>query len=321
MRCRVYPQGVSVAARILKFPPEGISRMTTLLADHRAWTTPGAKDAAQKTYASVQAALTRSSALEKLNIEVFLQGSYPNATNTRGDSDVDIVVMMRSTFMPNTNLINGEQRRYHEEQRLPGTTTAAQLRAAVHEALDDYFGPSFVDSRNKCLRVAKREGYVDADVVPALQEKRYTTFPRFGSPTFLEGISISPLQGRRIVNYPKEHLKNGQIKNSRAGEFKSTVRQVKRLRRSAVDAGLLEKEIAPGYLLECMVFNAPDELFVGDDSKRLHQVMAWLQAHSAEQLANSFWSVDRIHHLFHDDPGEHNQYTAKRIVDTLWAHL
>ncbi|NYF09771.1 hypothetical protein HDC94_000927 [Leifsonia sp. AK011] len=295
--------------------------MSTLFSDHRSWTTPGAQDAAQKTFASVQAAIKASEQLSALNLDVFLQGSYPNGTNTRGDSDVDVVVMMRRTYMPNTTLLSAEEKQVHEQMRVPGTTTAAQLRAGVHSALNGYYGASEVESRNKCLRVARREGYVDADVVPALQEKRFTSYPRFGSPKFIEGISISPLEGPRIVNYPKEHLKNGNAKNARAGEYKTTVRQVKRLRRAAVDAGVLERGVAPGYLLECMVYNAPDHLFVGDDSRRLVNVVTWMHEQSAEQMASAFWAVDRINHLFVEDPGAHNQYTAKRIADTLWDFL
>lgn len=312
---------MSVLGHTVKEPTRRELTLTTSIADHRAWTTPGAQDAAQKTYTSVKAAIDASDELSELNLGVFLQGSYPNSTNTRGDSDVDVVVMMKSTYMPNTSLLSAEERRTHEERKIPGTTTAAQLREAVHSALASYYGSSLVESRNKCLRVAKRDGYVDADVVPAMQEKRYTSYPRFGSPTFLEGISISPLDGPRIVNYPKEHIKNGSAKNARAGEFKTTVRQVKRLRRAAVASGELERGIAPGYLLECMVFNAPDELFVGDDSRRLKNVVSWMHEQTAEQMAGTFWAVDRINRLFGEDPGDHDQDTAKRIADVLWEFI
>jgi hypothetical protein len=292
--------------------------MTTTDLDRRSWTTPGAQDAAARTYASVQTAIERSPELTSLDIEVFLQGSYANSTNTRGDSDVDVVVMMKSTFMPDVSLLDLQSRQNWESDRVPGTTSAHNLRAAVTRAMMSYYGSSRVEERNKCIRIAKTEGYVDADVVPCLQHRRYTSYPKYGAPTWVEGIDITPRSGSRIVNFPKEHIANGKAKNARAGDYKATVRQVKRLRRAAVDAGLLSTTVAPGYLLECMTFNAPDGLFVSDDSKRLMQVVAWLTSQSADDMRRTFWSGDKINHLFVDDPGQFSAATAKQIAEVLW---
>jgi len=36
-----------------------------------------------------------------IDFEVYLQGSYKNSTNIRGDSDVDVVVQLNSSFYSN----------------------------------------------------------------------------------------------------------------------------------------------------------------------------------------------------------------------------
>ncbi len=99
------------------------------------------------------------------------------------------------------------------------------------------------------------------------------------------------------------------------------MRQVKRLRRRAVDLGLIAKGTVPGYLLECLVYNVPDSYFVADDSARLVGVLKWLHDFTAEELAARFLSCDQVHHLFRDDPGDHDQYTAERVLGTLWRLL
>ncbi|NQX10365.1 nucleotidyltransferase [Microbacteriaceae bacterium VKM Ac-2855] len=267
----------------------------------------------------MKTALELSTELDDIDYKVFLQGSYANDTNTRGDSDVDVVVMMTSTFMPDTSQLGATEKDSHARNRIPGTTTAQELRGKVERALRSYYGDSRIEPKNKCLRVAKTAGYVDADVVPALQHRRFTSYTPSGSSDWIEGISIQPLRGERIVNYPKEHIRNGQSKNGVAnGNYRPTVRQVKRLRRRAVDLGRLSRTDAPGYLLECLVSNVPNRYFENDPSDRLLGVLSYLSIFDAAALREEMWSGDRIHKLFIDDPGEHNEYIAARVLGVLW---
>lgn len=288
----------------------------------RGWTTPGPQGAAGATYASVQQALNRWEPLKRLSWEHFLQGSYANHTNTRGDSDVDIVVMLTTDYVPDLSLLPAADKARHEARSIPASVGAAPFRDIVHVALTNYYGSDAVISKDKCLRVPKRDGYVDADVVPALQLLRYESFPEYGQPRVIEGIAIFPRSGGRIVNYPKEHIKNGERKNGATlGAYKETVRQVKRLRRKAVSDGLVGPSDAPGYLLECLVFNAPNSLFGGDEALRVRKVVGWLDGHSANDLLTSMRSCDLIHMLFATDPGNHDPRTAKRVLSTLAGML
>lgn len=142
--------------------------MTVTSTELRSWTAPGAQDAAQRTYASVRAALKGSPSLNGLDYEVFLQGSYANHTNTRGDSDVDIVVMLKTTFMPETRLLPAADLARYEAYRTPGTVHADEFRTRVHRALVAYYGATAVEPKNKCLKIPKHGNLVDADVVPCL---------------------------------------------------------------------------------------------------------------------------------------------------------
>ncbi|WP_018297640.1 nucleotidyltransferase domain-containing protein [Corynebacterium lubricantis] len=296
--------------------------MATKHDEHVAWTAQGSVEASKRTYASICEAISRSTELQVVNPEVFLQGSYANNTNTRGDSDVDVVVMMTSTFMPETSRLSGSEKGNFELNRVPGTTSASDFRRMVERALHEYYGSARLQNKNKCITVAKSDGYVAADVVPAMQHRLFTRYSPTGHSNWVEGISITPLQGNRIVNYPKEHISQGQAKNKAAnGNYKATVRQVKRLRRKAVSLGLLNPGDAPGYLLECLVSNLPDQLFVNDPSERLTKVMARLSVLSPDTLRSVMWSGDRIHKLFVDDPGQHNEYTTARVINILWDLL
>jgi predicted nucleotidyltransferase len=284
--------------------------MASTPAEHAAWTAAGADTAAQNTYASVKRAL--ADLAQARSLEIFLQGSYANSTNIRADSDVDIVVMTRSTYRGSMERLAAPTKATYD--LLPTATyTATQLREDVTRALIAYYGADRVRPKNKCITVLKRDGYVDADVVPCLQYRWYRYSDSLAD--WIEGIAIEPVNGGWIINFPKEHIRNGQQKNALCTQrYKSTVRQMKNLRNRAVAEGRLADGTAPGYLLECMTYNAPNNIFVSNDSQRLRDVAGWLKVTNKQD----FWSCDGIHRLFKTDPGRFNLATAQQITDALW---
>lgn len=286
--------------------------MATSAKERKEWTAVGSDATAQRTYASIRKALESVEAAR--NVEIFLQGSYANATNIRADSDVDVVVMTKKTFQSNAASSANPAIR-GEWDRLPeGTYKVSDLRTDVIAALTAYYGGSVVEPKNKCIKVRKRSGFLDADVVPCLQYRHLTAESTTVHSGFAEGISLKPVIGDRIINYPKEHIANGQAKNSLCGgHYKKTVRQVKRLRNRAVNEGLLPDGVAPGYLLECMVFNAPDQLFEFNDGVRLRSVVNWMR----DQPKSTFLSCDQIHTLFNTDPGRFSASLGDQVANAL----
>src|SRR5574340_777580 len=67
------------------------------------WSHQGAITTAKTTADSIKNALNDYEWPEKIDFEVYLQGSYKNDTNIRGDSDVDVVAQLNSTFYNNLN--------------------------------------------------------------------------------------------------------------------------------------------------------------------------------------------------------------------------
>lgn len=281
--------------------------------EHSRWTAAASADAASSTYASIRRALQDIE--REFDVEIFLQGSYANSTNIRDDSDVDVVVMTRLTFHGARERL-GAQARARFDALPPATFRAPDLRREVTAALVSYYGAARVHPRNKCIKVDKTSGYVDSDTVPSLQYRWYRSADSDLYSDFIEGIAIHPADGSgTIINFPKVHIANGEAKNQQCSDrYKATVRQMKRLRNRAVDGGLLEGGVAPGYLLECMTFNVPADQFVYDDSQRLSSIVLWLKYANKDE----FLSCDGIHHLFRTDPGNFDTPTAQRIIDALW---
>src|SRR4051794_20212745 len=83
--------------------------MAIPLSQLQVWSTRPDPRRSAETYASIRAALQGSTHLRPYDFEVYLQGSYANATNVRADSDVDIVVQLTSAFRRNLSALTATE--------------------------------------------------------------------------------------------------------------------------------------------------------------------------------------------------------------------
>ena len=101
----------------------------------------------------------------------------------------------------------------YEQQALassfqPATYDWNDFRREVLKALEGGFGKGIVAQGNKSIKLKADPPRLAADVVVCIGHRRYGT-----SYSYVEGITFYALQDRRwIVNYPKEHYKNGATK-------------------------------------------------------------------------------------------------------------
>lgn len=232
------------------------------------WTGQGAITISSNAYNSIRTAfLAANSPLRGRSLDIFLQGSYANATNIRGDSDIDVVVLYDDTFYKDMTALTPEQQRLHEATFEPATYSWRSLHDDVLAALRLHFGNNAVTPGRKAIKVRTGYGGMAADVVPAMQFRRYATFVNRSDLTAHWGIQFFDSTGNPIVNYPKYHKDNGEAKNHTTrtrGQYKSTIRLFKNFRNYLVDHRLLADDVAPSYFIEGALYNVPDRLFVGN---------------------------------------------------------
>lgn len=233
-----------------------------------AWTTPGAVTGSATTHTSIKAALDAHRWPDGMSFETYLQGSYSNHTNIRGNSDVDLVVQACGPFY--SNLTDAEKK---QRGLIEGAFNFNQFRAEVLTALIAYYGSQLIDdtTSDKCITVKAASGRLEADVIPCLEYQRYV-----GGDLVAKGMTFFTTSGAQVVNYPKLHKKRGEDKNSNertAGKFKDTVRIFKNAR-----------EHVPGnfgdhasYFIECLLFNVPDDRFNGTYVQAFYAILVYLQ--------------------------------------------
>jgi len=277
------------------------------------WSKPGAVETAEQTHKSIRAALEAYNWPSGVQYEVYLQGSYRNRTNIRGDSDVDVVVQLNSTF--SHNLSEDQKRQFGFRDASYGWQ---EFRRDVLKALRNYYGPGRVREGRKSLKV--QTSYLPADVVVSLQYRKYPGYPR-SEDDFVEGMTFwVPSEGRWVINYPKLHYENGAKKNQDTnGWYKPTVRMFKNARAYLVDRGVIPADLAPSYFLECLLYNVPDGKFGTNLQSTFREVITWL----LKADFSRFVCQNRQLLLFGSSPEQWSEDRAYRFLEAmveLWAN-
>lgn len=209
----------------------------------------------------VRKAINASDRFDGKTIEVFAQGSYRNRTNVRQESDVDICVRcMDVCFAQYTDGCNSQ-----DSGLVDAAYTYFQFKNDVGDALTSYFGWDSITRGNKAFDVHENTYRVDADVVAAFEHRRYFRGVD-GVCRYHSGTELRPDNGGRVINWPQQNYDNGVAKNEATGHrFKAGVRILKRLRNEMAERGHAAAEPIASYLLECLVWNVPNQEF-GNDS-------------------------------------------------------
>jgi hypothetical protein len=217
------------------------------------WTGPSSdteQDKQDRTERMVREAVRDHAAFGQCTLRVYTKGSYPNNTNVRTDSDVDVAVQFTECFYWGEHT----QGAHPPSSSYQGMWTPSKLRAELVLALKAKFPGQVDDSGSTAIRVHSSSARVDADVVPAFDYRYY-----FSASSYREGSKTFKKASGSLVNYPDQHLKNGRAKNRRTNnDYKKIVRIFKRIENAMVEANY--HRAVPSYFVECLVYNCPDSV-------------------------------------------------------------
>lgn len=259
--------------------------MTIPEAQLETWAKQGSVTQSSTTYASVRLALTNSAAVyANRQYDVFLQGSYGNATNIYADSDVDVVIRLDDVFYHNLATMPADDQAAFDACFSDGTYGYDTFKSEVTLRLQKAFGAATVPGK-KAIVVNGDSSRRKADVLPAAAYRRYGHFSGHNDHSYAEGICFWLADGTQIINYPKQHSENCTTKHQATdGRFKPTVRILKNLRNRMIAGGVITGGLAPSYFLEGMLYNVPNNEFTGNHSITIPFVLNWLLECDTTQL-------------------------------------
>ena len=264
---------------------------------------------------AVRKAIDASPALKGRSIRVFAQGSYCNRTNVRTDSDVDICVLCDNSIF--FDLPDGMTAGTFGIST-PADYAYSTFKNDVEAALRAYFGTAYVTRGKKAFDIHENSYRIDADAVANFE---YRYYRKDGS--HIKGTAFVPDGGMRIVNWPEQNYENGVAKNNETGKrFKDVVRVLKRLRNKMNDEKIAAAAPIPSFLVECLVWNVPNEGF-GHNTYAAD--VQWTLAHIFNNTRNfddckEWGEVNELKYLFR--PGQPwTMEQAHSFASAAWDYL
>lgn len=256
----------------------------------------GAQATSRDTYATISRVFDDANFGGSRDFDVFLQGSYGNDTNIFRESDVDVVIRLNSTYTFDDSGLTPQARLARAAQPW-ATYNHPDFQRDVFALLSARFGDD-VQRGSKAITIEAYGNRRKTDVIVALEHRKYIAFGGLAGDMHTKGISFWKNDGTHIVNYPTQHRDNLREKNQRTSErFKHVVRIFKNLREWMLVRGQLIDGIAPSYYIEGMLYNVPDDRFVGTYAQMVEACLVWLR--DADRL--SFMCPNHQYALFNGD--------------------
>ena len=278
------------------------------------WSNQGAIASASALYERIRAALQADAALSARTFEVFLQGSYRNSTNIRGDSDVDVVVKLNDTYMPDYTLLDTYTRSIVEGRASSATYTLSDFRRDVSNAIRRAFPAHAITEGGKSIKIPRTANNIPADVVPCLEYRLYRP-PQglLADATDDDGIWLWDVQrNHAVTSFPRQSYENGVTKHLLTSEmYKPTVRIFKNARGWMEDNRLIQSAMASSHAIECLLYNVPAQQFGGGYGDTFVAALNWL---NSADLSN-FMCQNGIQRLF--DQGRWTSQNARTYVTAL----
>ena len=279
----------------------------------RDWAKPPGKTEEQRcsnAEGAIRNAINSSDKLKNRNIKIFSQGSYRSNTNVRKNSDVDIGILCFDTFFH--DFPEGYDRSNFGIE--PATYHFEQFRNEVGQALTGYFGSAAVSRGNKAFDVHETSYHVEADVAPFFEHRRYHT-----NGTYLSGVELRTDDGRRVINWPEQHYSNGVQKNVDTGRrYKAMVRVLKGI---SVDMEKNHLGTIPGFLIECLVWNTPNNQMGNSTySLDLRNILVYLYEQLGVAASDEWGEVSELKYLFNAQQ-KWTKQQARDFVNSVWNYV
>ncbi len=284
------------------------------------WSHQGSITQSSTTYNSIKNVLEASStAYSGKNFKVFLQGSYGNDTNIYSESDVDIVIRLDDVFQSDLTQLNEDEKAAYQSAFNDATYTYTDFKRDVLLALTSQYGTA-VKAGDKAIAIDASGSRRKADVIVAIQFRRYFKFRSSYDSEYVEGICFWNGKGDRIANYPKQHSSNLTGKHQSTSKWlKPMARVFKNMRTRMVDDGLIKAGIAPSYYIEGLLYNVPNDKFTTSFGDCVVNILNWYRQNAVKA---ELVCANEQYYLLRD--GHHtcwNQANCDAFVEaavTLW---
>ncbi|MDE2836548.1 MAG: nucleotidyltransferase [Chloroflexota bacterium] len=129
------------------------------------WSHHGAQDSSKRTHEAIRRVLDAHQWPTGMTRNFYLKGSYRNDTNIRGDSDVDVVLELTSSFDHDASTLSKYEQGVLNSSFQPATYSWNDFRRETLKALEGGFGKGMVAQGNK--NRLQSTGGIRSDLAPS----------------------------------------------------------------------------------------------------------------------------------------------------------
>lgn len=278
------------------------------------WSHIGSVAASKNTYESIKTCVGNHKFPEGVTYDVYLQGSYGNSTNIRGDSDVDVVIELTSSFQRDISRLTNDEKLAYSKKYSDSAYSFSSFRKEVIDCLRGYYDNSKISEGNKALKIEGYSGRLNADIIIAINYRFFFNVYESQNDRYVEGIAFQNKIGSWIYSYPKIHLANGVKKmNLTNDQFKSLVRIYKNIRGKLENDLKMPDKFLSSYLIESLLYNVPNQCFSGSFSDISFNSLKWL----SEADFSSFKCQHELFNLFGTSEGQFSIPEATSFISAI----
>lgn len=272
----------------------------------------------ENTKSMITDSIKSSAEFDGLEYEIFIQGSYANNTNVKADSDIDVCVMLKSTFHAKyPDGITAENYGF-----VDATMNYDDYKGRIVRALNKKFGTD-ISVGNKSVKIKSNSYRVNADVVAAFQYRNYNILNSTNKYNFIEGTSFFSSNGNSVINYPKKHIDNGISKNKTTnGMYKKLVKIFKNVKNNMCDDKIIDSGTISSFLIESLIWQLPNEEIISHDTwdKTVKGSIYYLWNEFEKKRCDSWTEPSKYIYLFNSDR-KWTQEHAKDFLLKMWNYM
>ena len=153
------------------------------------WSHHGPQNSSKRTHEAVRRVLDIYQWPREITREFYLQGSYRNDTNIRGDSDVDVVLELTSAFRHDSSALPQNQQALLDSSFQPADYGWKDFRRETLKALEAGFGKRMVSQGNKSINLKADHPRLAADVLVCMEYRRYINYYSVRGRHYISGIT------------------------------------------------------------------------------------------------------------------------------------
>jgi len=201
------------------------------------------------------------------DVKTYIQGSYLNNVYVGQNTKLEVVVELTRAG----DEVYDELEYFMDKSprkravRIKPAYPLQRFKLDLYNKLSDLFNSNRVTTCNQAITIEKNLTLpVTIEVTPAFSFKRAND----------EGEDVpcvlvwEEFSGDYTISYPHLHTTNLSLKDGKTdGNTKKVIRLFKNMRDYMINEQVFPAGAAPGYFIDCLVYNVPDILLKGSDMR------------------------------------------------------